>query len=167
MMKSLFVHLVFIFIFFVPFRYEPVERALNCYWIDHDTLSCEKENIRLLYIDSPERDQKVRRSLARLDYTPKEYSLKIKGRDRYQRLLAEVYLNKIYLNLELVKNGSAIIYPFARFVSLKMKSQFLSALYSAQINKRGLWGQESSYNPYYWRKKKKELNKKLTLRGEM
>jgi micrococcal nuclease len=62
----------------------------------------------------------------------------VQRRDRYQRLLAYVYVGGVMLNAELVRQGYAQVATFAP--NVKYQGMFLKLQREAQEAKRGLWG---------------------------
>ncbi len=115
--------------------------------VDGDTIKIYNERVRLVGIDAPESKQKC------FDKNGKEYfcgkmstnflkeiaDQKIvecfyEKRDFYKRYLGNCYLGKVFLNLEMVRNGMAVIYDY------KNSSQdFIDAKNSAQENEVGIW----------------------------
>lgn len=132
---------------------EALERMTPCKItdvIDGDTIRCEElGRVRLLLIDTPERDQqpwgqRARAALQELIPEQSEVRLEadVKPRDRYGRLLAYVYrLDGIQVNELMVYNGFAevIVYPpNVRHVDVLRRAR--SAAREAQ---RGLWSTEA------------------------
>jgi micrococcal nuclease len=116
----------------------------DTFWIDG------KEKVRLIGIDAPESRNTGRKKIG---YFGKEAKLHLQEflmgkkvqlkfdvteRDRYQRLLAYVYLEDgTFLNAELVKQGYATVYtvpPNVQYADL-----FLEMQREARENDRGLW----------------------------
>mgnify|MGYP001250891331 CR=1 FL=1 len=134
--------------------------------IDGDTIKIEKNKIRLFGIDAPESKQlckKIWLSISFLsfnkDYPCGEIStnkLKIKinnrfivckslNKDRYNRLIAECYKDKININRWMVQNGYAVAYK-------KYSKKFIAQENLAKREKLGLWVGTFEM-PWEWRKK--------------
>lgn len=124
--------------------------------IDGDTLDARVgefvERVRLLRIDTPERDEPgyddARRSLERsarsgdgsLTLTSENQHLE---RDQYGRLLAYVFLSdKRNLNIELVKRGWSTYYT--KYGYGQYRTEFERAEADARESKSGLWKSGSS-----------------------
>ena len=69
---------------------------------------------------------------------------KSKNKDRYGRLIAICYANKINLNSAMVKEGWAIAYRY-------YSDDYISEENNAKKNNRGMW-KGSFVEPYIWRK---------------
>ncbi len=130
--------------------------------VDGDTIKIYNYRVRLLGIDAPETKQKC------FDSNNKEYFCgkmatnflkKIADgkivecfydkKDVYNRYLGNCYLGKIFLNLEMVANGMAVIYNHK-----KAGRQFIEAREEARNNKVGIW-QGSFELPKLYRKRTK------------
>ena len=61
----------------------------------------------------------------------------VQKKDKYNRLLAYVYAEDKMINLEMVRQGYAMIYTYPP--NLKYTEKFLEAQKEARENKRGLW----------------------------
>lgn len=131
-------------------------------WVyDGDTLKIEPHGtVRLIGIDSPEKDDSKRDAfLDRQDVSPekqrhvhhmaKRFNItQTKGklvaltlddppRDRYDRLMAYVYLpDGRLLNRVLIEQGLAVVY---RRFAFRMKEDFLAAEEQARRDKVGMW----------------------------
>jgi len=139
--------------------------------IDGDTvvvsISGVKERIRLSNIDAPEIGQMARNGshctdigqysrrylLKRL--TTKNVHLHWKKRDRYKRILGEIYLKGESINFELIKQGMAVIYWFNVFESKAIGIKYIEAMSKARKSYKGIWGVGGFYDPYKFRSKKK------------
>ena len=122
--------------------------------VDGDTIRINTDEfVRYIGIDTPEIRRKVR---GRWKYDPdpfgedaKRFNMKlVKGqvvrlefdvqkKDKYGRLLAYVYQDDVFVNLELVKAGYAKL--FTKSPNVKYVKEFRRALHEAKKNKRGLW----------------------------
>jgi endonuclease YncB( thermonuclease family) len=67
--------------------------------------------------------------------------------DRYGRTVGNVYLDKLYVNAEMVRNGYAWFYrKYGRDMSLyDLENQ-------ARAGRRGLWADANPTPPWEWRK---------------
>ena len=116
---------------------------------DGDTLTVEldgvRERVRLIGIDAPEiRGPAHELALAAGAYLASlvagetvDLVLGVKGRDRYGRLLAYVYLDGLFINLEMVRAGCAVTYTVPPDVA--HANEFLEAEREARANRQGLW----------------------------
>ncbi len=117
--------------------------------IDGDTIEIESgEHIRYIGIDTPEtvdprkpvqcfgveaskkNKELVEGKMARLEKD-------ITDRDKYNRLLRYVWVDDLFVNLELVKQGFAYSYSYPP--DIKYQDQFIKAQQEAREAKRGLW----------------------------
>src|ERR1019366_6366161 len=123
---------------------------------DGDTvtvLDAEKvqHKIRLQGIDAPEKAQAFgAKSKERLSEKigEKEVVVKWKEKDRYGRVLGEIYLGDRHINLEMVQDG------FAWHYKQYSKSKELAvAEDEARKAKKGLWADKEPVPPWEYRKK--------------
>jgi micrococcal nuclease len=72
----------------------------------------------------------------------------VQKRDKYNRLLAYVYNEDMMVNLEMVRQGYAVIYTYPP--NVKYSENFLEAQKQARENKKGLWSdlEENIITPY-------------------
>lgn len=117
--------------------------------------------IRLVGIDAPETGgRKLKgqpfaaestRFLKRL-LKGRRVTVKSHGIGGYNRPLAEIFVDGLNINLEMVKNGMAEVYRGKRPKSLDEKA-YTAAQTSARKNKKGIWSQGRRYkSPRQWRK---------------
>lgn len=111
--------------------------------IDGDTFEIEgNKKIRLIGINAPEMGQPysllAKEKLEELILN-KNVRLKkdVSEKDKYGRLLRYVFQDKIFVNLELIKQGYAQIYTLPP--DIKYQEKFYQAQKYAQTNKLGLW----------------------------
>lgn len=72
--------------------------------------------------------------------------------DRYNRLVAEVYLGDRSINLQMVREGYAVVYPQYLSGCADTEQAFLSAEAEAQQNRRAFWSQSDPIMPWDWRR---------------
>ena len=108
--------------------------------------------IRLNHIDCPEKKQpfgkNAKRKASDLCFGKIVKIVSNGKKDRYKRLIAEVYCNKININKELVKNGLA--WHFKKYSS---DNDYAKLEIQARKLKVGLWQQSYPIAPWNWRKK--------------
>jgi endonuclease YncB( thermonuclease family) len=136
--------------------------------VDGDTIKINSKKIRLFGIDAPEKKQKCKKIFLSISFFSlnKNYNCgilsteklkkkikdniitcKIKGKDRYKRIIAECFKDKTNLNSWLVRNGYAVAY-------IKYSKKYLAAQNLAEKENRGIW-QGIFEMPWDWRKKNK------------
>lgn len=117
--------------------------------VDGDTIEIEGgEKVRYIGIDTPEtvdprkpvqcfgveaskkNKEMVEGKMVRLEKD-------ITDRDKYNRLLRYVWLDDVFVNLELVKQGFAYSYSYPP--DIKYQDQFVKAQQEAREAKKGLW----------------------------
>ena len=123
--------------------------------VDGDTIELSNgEKVRYIGIDTPELREK---DGARWVYSPQPYAelakdfnqrlvegkqvkleFDVQKRDKYNRLLAYVYSDDKMANLEMVREGYAMIYTYPP--NVKYTEEFLAAQTQAREGQKGLWG---------------------------
>jgi micrococcal nuclease len=132
--------------------------------VDGDTLQLENgERVRLIGIDTPEmhesdklyrdaqRTKQDIRTIQKLGLSAYEFTknlvegkrvsleFDVERRDRYNRLLAYVYLKDgTFVNAKIIEQGYASLMSIAP--NVKYADLFLKLYQEARLNKRGLWG---------------------------
>lgn len=108
--------------------------------------------IRLNHIDCPEKKQpygkKAKSKASDLCFGKIVKIVSNGKKDRYKRLIAEVYFNNININKELVKNGLA--WHFKKYSS---DVEYAKIERQARKSKVGLWQEKNPIAPWDWRKK--------------
>ncbi len=145
--------------------------------LDGDTVKVrfkgKEEKIRLLYIDAPELgqlggDSRKCQDIGKLSKNILEKLLSEnlilywRERDRYGRILG-VLKNKVNINLQMINDGGAVIYWFAKFRNLEHKRLYFQSQDLAKKRKIGIWETSKFYDPYKYRKK---IRKKASLRRQ-
>ncbi len=122
--------------------------------IDGDTIELSsRERVRYIGIDTPEVREKIGPTWV---YNPRPFSedasafnkklvegktvrleFDAQKRDKFKRLLAYVYIGDRMINIEMVKQGFAMIYTYPP--NVRYTEKFLEAQREARDNKRGLW----------------------------
>lgn len=110
--------------------------------------------IRLDHIDCPEKKQPFGKSAKQFasDICFGKIAIVNNSRkyDRYKRLIAEIYVNDICVNKELVKNGLAW-----HFKKYSTNSDYSELEQTAKQSKAGLWADENPTPPWAFRTKRK------------
>ncbi len=128
---------------------------------DGDTLrirqSGQVTTIRLACIDSPERAQSPwgQQSTSRLkQLLPQGRAVQVREitRDRYGRTVAELYVGKQSVNLQMVQEGQAAVYRQYLNGCAATKDQYLQAETQARQKKLGFWNQKSPIMPWDYRR---------------
>ena len=125
---------------------------------DGDTvtvLDAEKvqHKIRLQGIDAPEKSQAFgTKSKERLSEKigEKEVVVKWKEKDRYGRVLGEIYLGDRHINLEMVQDGFAWHYK-----QYSKSKELAQAQDEARNAKNGLWADKEPVPPWEFRRMRK------------
>ncbi|MDM8564755.1 thermonuclease family protein [Candidatus Halobeggiatoa sp. HSG11] len=142
----------------IPYISSDECQVLKIYDGDTMTLQCpdnpKKTKVRLYCIDTPEMKQKPWGTEARdhlRSITGEKVSLVKIDKDRYGRIVGEVYSNNVNLNLAQVKAGKAAVYT--RYCK---KSEYEVAEKTAKQAKLGIWSKSGLHQaPWKWRKRKR------------
>ena len=128
---------------------------------DGDTLRVKRGNktitIRLGCIDAPETAQRPwgQQAAFRLkQLLPAGQAVQVREieRDRYGRTVAELYLGNQSVNLMMVKEGQAVVYPQYLNGCSETLDQYLSAEAQAKAQKLGFWNQPNPLMPWDFRR---------------
>jgi micrococcal nuclease len=127
--------------------------------------------VRLGCIDAAELKQqpwgtKARDRLKQLLPPGKSVQIREITKDRYGRMVAEVYQGKQSVNLQLVKEGAAVIYRQYFDGCTATAKQFEQAEGQAKRKKLGFWNQAKPVMPWDFRKGKRTPTRKATSGGQ-
>lgn len=138
---------------------------------DGDTIKAycqgKKVSIRLAAIDAPEKKQAYGK--AAKDYLAalvqdKPLTIDIVDEDHYGRLVGNIFIDKVYINLQMVQSGYAWVYTdYQDAVAKGWLENLLSAQIDAKKHKRGLWQDEKPKAPWHYRKHAKKPGRLGTL----
>ena len=114
----------------------------------------QMHTVRLAHIDCPEKKQafgtKAKQFASDLCFGKMARVLPQPKKDRNGRIIAEIWVGKICVNKELVKNGLA--WHYKRYSS---DSEYTRLELQARQLKRGLWKDPYPIPPWQWRKNKR------------
>ena len=121
---------------------------------DGDTITVLSGNtqhkIRLEGIDTPESKQpfgnKAKQAMSGMVFG-KKVKVVWKKKDRYGRTLGHVYVNGMWTNLQMIKQGMAWHYK-----QYSKDQRLASAEVEARKKQLGLWAEKSPVAPWDWRK---------------
>jgi micrococcal nuclease len=128
--------------------------------IDGDTIELTGgERLRLLGIDTPERGEPFYDSArvflrGLVEGKNLEVSFSKKRRDNYGRLLGYIYVDSLFINKEIIKQGLAYLYLFEDNLSDYDKtSQLQAAQNEAMTGGRNIWSIKRTPENYYQTRK--------------
>ncbi len=131
--------------------------------IDGDTLHVrntqgEEDKVRMVWIDAPESQQlagqEATEALAQ-KISAQNVRIDNFGKDRYGRMLGQVWIHGEDINLWMVSSGWAWYYTsYNQQQSKKDQERYRIAQKKAQEQALGLWAYPSAIAPWLWRKKK-------------
>ncbi|MCB9858790.1 MAG: thermonuclease family protein [Phycisphaerales bacterium] len=108
-----------------------------------------EQTVRLAEIDAPEKDQPSGQEATQFVQgllEGKIVQLENVGREKFGRILAQVYLDSRRIDIEIVQNGWEWVYPNSDSRVLR------DAEARARSQETGLWGSDSPMPPWEWRK---------------
>ena len=115
----------------------------------------QEVKVRLNHIDAPEKGQSFGKSAKKyasdLCFGKEVKIVRQKKKDRYQRIIAEVFVGQTNVNKEMVKAGYA--WHFKKYSSDKEYDKIET---EARENKQGLWQDKNPVAPWTWREIKKQ-----------
>lgn len=117
----------------------------------------ERLRIRLACIDAPEMEQKPwgQQSAQRLKQllpAGQTVQLRVVNTDESGRTVAEVYRGNQSVNLQMVKEGQAVVYPHHINNCAASKNQYLQAEATAKQQRLGFWNQSQPITPWDFRR---------------
>jgi micrococcal nuclease len=117
----------------------------------------ERVRIRLTCIDAPEMEQEPwgRQSASRLKQLlppGQTIQLRVVNTDASGRTVAEVYRGNQSVNLQMVKEGQAVVYPQHLNNCAATKDQYLQAEATAKQQRLGFWNQAQPVMPWDFRR---------------
>ena len=131
---------------------------------DGDTLriraASQVTTIRLSCVDAPERAQSPwgQQSTSRLKQllpVGKAVQVRTITRDRYGRTVAELYVGKQSVNLQMVKEGQGVVYRQYLSGCAATKNQYLQAEAQARQKRLGFWNQKLPVMPWDYRRSRR------------
>ena len=134
---------------------------------DGDTITVlygkKQYKIRFQHIDCPESSQafgtKAKQVLSNKVFG-KIVSVKWTEKDRYERILGDVYIGKRRINAEMVNEGLAWHYKF-----FSKDASIAAVEAKARVAKRGIWSQPNPVPPWEFRRKKSSASKAPPQKG--
>ena len=116
----------------------------------------KQERVRLATIDAPENGQAfgkaAKQSLSQMIYK-RHVQLEVKNRDRYGRIVAQVFIGELNANVEQLRRGYAWHYKrHAREQGREERRLYASTEDAARARKAGLWKDENPTPPWDYRK---------------
>lgn len=148
--------LLFRYISEIGFDLSPADRFKVVSVIDGDTIELAGgDRLRLLGLDTPEKGEPFYDSAkaflnALLVGKNIEVAYSKKRRDGYGRLLGYIYIDSIWVNKEIIKNGLAHLYLFEDNLADKERiDELLSAQNKAMDGGQGVWSIKRQEEAYY------------------
>lgn len=109
-----------------------------------------KQTIRTWGIDCPEKKQRFGPQATQFFTSllqDRNITLRVRSKDQYGRLIAQVFVNNVDIGLYMVQNGYAWHY-----VSITKDKELAKAQAYARGQKRGLWEDKEPTAPWVYRK---------------
>lgn len=116
-------------------------------------LKLAKRSVRVFGIDAPELGQKPwgdlsKHQLAKMVGKSQNIELEFLEQDRYQRFVAKIYIGKVDVGLEMVKQGAASVYH-----RYNKEQDYINAEKKARMMQSGIWKTKGMHqNPEKWRR---------------
>ncbi len=123
----------------------------------------QRERVRLATIDAPENHQAFgkpsKQSLSDLIYN-KDIRIVTVNKDKYGRIVGEVFIGDTNVNLEQIRRGYAWHYKaHARQQTKEKRKDYETAENEARLKKLGIWNDTNPTPPWDYRNKKKDKEK--------
>jgi len=133
---------------------------------DGDTIKVRTTNgtitVRAVCVDSPESDQpggkEATARLRQLLPIGQSVTLNVVDTDRYGRSVAEIYKGNNLVNLWMVQEGRAVVYPKYLHNCPSNAPRLQQAESQARQKRLGIWGQAQPIMPWDWRSGKRPSN---------
>ena len=128
---------------------------------DGDTLRVQSQGktitVRLACVDAPEMKQApygqaASQRLKQLLPNGQRVSLRVVAVDRYKRTVADVYVGSTAINLQMVREGQAVIYPQYLSGCPGLRNQLLQAEQQARSQRLQFWSQARPIMPWAYRR---------------
>ena len=126
------------------------------------------ERVQLAYVDAPDQSKKTGKTQSfhkeakqavELLTLNKDLIIESFGKDKFGRIEGMVFLDKLNVNLELVRRGFAEIYHPVRRRPARYKKYYVDRLFYAEglakEEKEGIWSDPSYISPYQFRRQGK------------
>ena len=131
---------------------------------DGDTLRVQSQGkamtVRLACVDAAEMKQApygqaASQRLKQLLPNGQQVSLRVVDVDRYQRTVAEVYVGSTAINLQMVREGQAVVYQQYLSGCPGLRNQLLQAEQQARSQRLQFWSQAQPIMPWDYRRGKR------------
>ncbi|QQS40279.1 MAG: thermonuclease family protein [Acidobacteriota bacterium] len=125
--------------------------------------SGEQMKVRLATIDAPEQGQpfgaQAKKSLSDLVFGKRVRIVEV-DRDRYGRIVGEVFDGNLNVNVEQIRRGFAWHFKeYQRQQTPEMRSIYSRAEDAAKQSRNGLWREQNPVPPWMWRKERESTSK--------
>ncbi|RUS93127.1 putative endonuclease [Dulcicalothrix desertica PCC 7102] len=120
-------------------------------------LDGKTETIRMACMDAPEKRQGIygAASTNRLkQLLPRGAAVQVRQieRDRYKRLVGEVFVGGKSINLQMVREGQAVVYRQYLNACASTQEQYIKAEAEAKRKRLGFWNQDNPVMPWDFRR---------------
>ncbi len=113
--------------------------------VDGDTIETDLGKIRLLGINTPEKNQPLHNEAENFlkNLENKQVEIELHGKDKYSRFLAYIYFNNNLVNKNILENGLANLYYYDKDSHY---SELKKAEESARNSELGIWKKSNNSN---------------------